>query len=158
MAFYGFIVLIMMFMAGGDVVPWLYFIILCSYVKLVITVVKFMKKVIKIVDDSLELLMLNVYFQTVLIFRKQSTEGYSVRKVISDLLGGVFGFLQMYINGYNYSICYWFYWTNAKIIYNLLFQVILQGCTVILPNWVWLYSPFSSTFYSWFNVPISMEN
>lgn len=106
MAFYGFIVLIMMFMAGGDVVPWLYFIILCSYVKLVITVVKFMKKVIKIVDDSLELLMLNVYFQTVLIFRKQSTEGYSVRKVISDLLGGVFGFLQMYINGYNYSICY----------------------------------------------------
>lgn len=36
-------------------------------------------------------------------YRRKSTAGYSIKGVISDLIGGLFSMLQMLIDGYNYG-------------------------------------------------------
>jgi cystinosin len=69
---------------------WLDFLNTCSYIKLAITLIKYVP-------------------QAVMNYRRKSTVGWSIGNIILDFTGGMLSMLQMILNSYNYSrqnICY----------------------------------------------------
>ena len=66
----------------GDVVTWLTFVYACSYVKLAITLIKYVP-------------------QAYMNYRRKSTTGWSIGNVILDFTGGFFSNSQMFVLAYN---------------------------------------------------------
>lgn len=76
----------MIIMAYIDFVHWLDFLYACSYIKLCITLIKYMP-------------------QAFMNYRRKSTNGWSIGNVLLDFTGGWLSILQMLINAYNYGKC-----------------------------------------------------
>lgn len=72
--------------AAAGVWHWLDFLYVCSYIKLIITPIKYIP-------------------QVVIQYRKKSTAGWSISAVNLDTVGGLLSMLQMILNAYNYSTC-----------------------------------------------------
>ena len=69
-------------LAPSDRFDWLDFLYACSYLKLFITLVKYVP-------------------QAVMNYRRKSTVGWSIGNVLLDFTGGVFSIVQMFIVAYN---------------------------------------------------------
>ncbi|XP_037025416.1 cystinosin homolog [Bradysia coprophila] len=81
---YGICTIVMAILGGVNVVHWLDFLYYCSYVKLSITIMKYIP-------------------QAVLNYRRKSTVGWSIENILLDFTGGMLSMLQMLLNGYNYD-------------------------------------------------------
>ncbi|KAL1506117.1 hypothetical protein ABEB36_005541 [Hypothenemus hampei] len=81
--FGGFLV-ISAFLAGFDVIHWLDFLYYCSYVKLTITLIKYIP-------------------QAYMNYKRKSTVGWSIENILLDFTGGTLSMLQMILNAYNYD-------------------------------------------------------
>ncbi len=68
----------------ASVTDWLQFLYVCSYIKLLITLVKYVP-------------------QAWLNYRRKSTDGWSIGNVLLDFSGGVLSIVQMIVVAYNYS-------------------------------------------------------
>ncbi|XP_008551057.1 cystinosin homolog [Microplitis demolitor] len=66
------------------IIVWLDFFYFCSYIKLFITLIKYMP-------------------QAFTNYKRKSTVGYSIGTVILDLTGGILSMLQMILDSYNYD-------------------------------------------------------
>jgi cystinosin len=65
-------------------IHWLDFLNTCSYIKLAITLIKYVP-------------------QAVLNYRRKSTQGWSIGNILLDFTGGILSMTQMMLNSYNYS-------------------------------------------------------
>ena len=84
------IVTVVIFCSVGTL-HWLDFLYTLSYIKLGVTLTKYIP-------------------QAVLNCQRKSTVGWSIERVLLDLIGGVLSILQMFINAYNYGEfidCFW---------------------------------------------------
>jgi cystinosin len=66
-------------------IHWLDFLNACSFIKLAITLIKYIP-------------------QAILNYRRKSTVGWSIGNILMDFTGGVLSMLQMILNSYNYSM------------------------------------------------------
>lgn len=64
--------------------PWLTFLYFCSYVKLAVTLTKYIPQ---------------VWYN----YKRKSTKGWSIGTVLTDFIGGLFSIMQMFIIAYNYD-------------------------------------------------------
>ncbi|XP_017102180.2 cystinosin [Drosophila bipectinata] len=71
-------------LAGGGVIHWLDFLYYCSYVKLTITIIKYVP-------------------QALMNYRRKSTSGWSIGNILLDFTGGTLSMLQMILNAHNYD-------------------------------------------------------
>ncbi|XP_019876599.1 cystinosin homolog [Aethina tumida] len=71
-------------LAGTDVIHWLDFLYYCSYVKLTITLIKYIP-------------------QAYMNYKRKSTVGWSIGNIFLDFTGGSLSMLQMILNSYNYD-------------------------------------------------------
>ncbi|KAH8404737.1 hypothetical protein KR215_011784, partial [Drosophila sulfurigaster] len=71
-------------LAGGGVIHWLDFLYYCSYVKLTITIIKYIP-------------------QALMNYRRKSTVGWSIGNILLDFTGGTLSMLQMILNAHNYD-------------------------------------------------------
>ncbi|GLH11609.1 Cystinosin like protein, partial [Gryllus bimaculatus] len=71
-------------LAGINVILWLDFLYYCSYVKLSITLIKYIP-------------------QAIMNYRRKSTVGWSIGNILLDFTGGILSMLQMILNAYNYN-------------------------------------------------------
>ncbi|ALC46072.1 CG17119 [Drosophila busckii] len=71
-------------LAGGSVIHWLDFLYYCSYVKLAITIIKYIP-------------------QAIMNYRRKSTAGWSIGNILLDFTGGTLSMLQMLLNAHNYD-------------------------------------------------------
>lgn len=78
------IVVIAAGLAWGNIVHWLDFLYYCSYIKLTITLIKYIP-------------------QAVMNYRRKSTMGWSIGNILLDFVGGVLSMLQMILNAYNFD-------------------------------------------------------
>ncbi|XP_055848767.1 cystinosin homolog isoform X1 [Episyrphus balteatus] len=78
------IVVITAGLAWGSVVHWLDFLYYCSYIKLTITLIKYIP-------------------QAAMNYRRKSTVGWSIGNILLDFVGGTLSMLQMILNAYNYD-------------------------------------------------------
>jgi len=81
---YGIGTIVFGILGGVDVVHWLDFLYFCSYVKLSITIMKYIP-------------------QALMNYRRKSTVGWSIENILLDFTGGMLSMLQMLLNGYNYD-------------------------------------------------------
>lgn len=73
-----------MILAIGHVIDWLDFLTFCSYVKLSITLIKYIPQ---------------AYYN----YKRKSTVGWSIGNIFLDFTGGILSMLQMILNAYNYG-------------------------------------------------------
>ncbi|XP_037077712.1 cystinosin homolog isoform X2 [Pollicipes pollicipes] len=78
------VIIITAIITGCGVVNWLWFLYVFSYVKLAITIVKYVP-------------------QAYLNYRRRSTEGWAIGNVLLDFTGGSLSILQMFVDAYNYD-------------------------------------------------------
>ncbi|XP_055908472.1 cystinosin homolog isoform X2 [Eupeodes corollae] len=78
------IVVISAGLAWGSVVHWLDFLYYCSYIKLTITLIKYIP-------------------QAAMNYRRKSTVGWSIGNILLDFVGGTLSMLQMILNAYNFD-------------------------------------------------------
>lgn len=78
------IIMVTVIMASFGNLHWLDFLNYCSYIKLAITLIKYVP-------------------QAVMNFKRQSTSGWSIGNILLDFTGGTLSMLQMMLNSYNYS-------------------------------------------------------
>lgn len=71
-------------LVGTETWHWLDFLYALSYIKLAITLIKYVP-------------------QAVLNFRRKSTVGWSIENILLDFTGGMLSMLQMLLNAYNYG-------------------------------------------------------
>ena len=71
-------------LAATDTIHWLDFLYYCSYIKLTITLIKYVP-------------------QAVMNYQRKSTVGWSIGNVLLDFTGGWLSMLQMMLNAYNYG-------------------------------------------------------
>ncbi|KAK2581572.1 hypothetical protein KPH14_002081 [Odynerus spinipes] len=83
-AVFALFVLISMILAATVVIAWLDFLYYCSYVKLCITLIKYVP-------------------QAFYNYRRKSTVGWSIGNIFLDFTGGILSMLQMILNAYNYD-------------------------------------------------------
>lgn len=74
----------MIILAFTNVVHWLDFLYACGYIKLCITLIKYVP-------------------QAFMNYRRKSTSGWSIGNVLLDFTGGWLSILQMMINAYNFG-------------------------------------------------------
>ncbi|XP_061093752.1 cystinosin-like [Conger conger] len=74
--------LVTLFVAVASKITWLEYIYYFSYVKLVITLIKYIP-------------------QAYLNYKRQSTEGWSIGNVLTDIVGGFFSIFQMFVQSHN---------------------------------------------------------
>lgn len=73
-----------MILAISEVINWLDFLYYCSYIKLIITLIKYVP-------------------QAFYNYKRQSTIGWSIGNIFLDFTGGVLSMLQMVLNAHNYG-------------------------------------------------------
>ncbi|CAO1433342.1 unnamed protein product [Diamesa serratosioi] len=78
------IIIVTVIMASMGSLHWLDFLNYCSYIKLAITLIKYVP-------------------QAVMNFKRQSTSGWSIGNILLDFTGGTLSMLQMMLNSYNYN-------------------------------------------------------
>ncbi|XP_054001049.1 cystinosin homolog isoform X1 [Hylaeus anthracinus] len=78
------IVLVSIILAGTETLAWLDFLYYCSYIKLCITLIKYVP-------------------QAFYNYKRKSTVGWSIGNIFLDFTGGVLSMLQMILNAYNYD-------------------------------------------------------
>ncbi|XP_015182819.1 PREDICTED: cystinosin homolog isoform X2 [Polistes dominula] len=83
-ALFAIFIFISMLLAVTAVIMWLDFLYYCSYVKLCITLIKYVP-------------------QAFYNYRRKSTVGWSIGNIFLDFTGGVLSMLQMILNAYNYD-------------------------------------------------------
>ncbi|KAJ3643343.1 hypothetical protein Zmor_026061 [Zophobas morio] len=81
---FGLFLFISIILAGTDVIHWLDFLYYCSYVKLAITLIKYVP-------------------QAYMNYKRKSTVGWSIGNIFLDFTGGMLSMLQMIVNSYNYD-------------------------------------------------------
>lgn len=81
---FGICVVVFAILGGTNVIHWLDFLYYCSYIKLTITLIKYIP-------------------QAVMNYRRKSTVGWSIGNILLDFTGGILSMLQMLLNGYNYD-------------------------------------------------------
>lgn len=97
-------------LASFQQIHWLDFLYYCSYIKLTITLIKYIPQVI-FNKNTLTLkyyffVFINVQlFQAVMNYRRKSTVGWSIGCIFLDIIGGVFSINQMILNAYNHGRC-----------------------------------------------------
>lgn len=67
-----------------EFIKWLDFLYHCSYIKLCITLIKYVPQ---------------AYYN----YKRQSTIGWSIENILLDFTGGILSMLQMIINAHNYG-------------------------------------------------------
>ena len=120
--------IIPMFVAVGNKLHWLDYLYIASYVKLAITLVKYVPQVSRYPPSlytlspslppslppsislsflpsptSLPHLSHSLPSQVWFNFRRRSTEGWSIGGILLDFTGGILSILQMFLLSYNYS-------------------------------------------------------
>ncbi|XP_078050353.1 lysosomal cystine transporter cystinosin isoform X2 [Augochlora pura] len=83
-AVFAVFILISIILSAVSTLPWLDFLYYCSYVKLCITLIKYVP-------------------QAVYNYKRKSTVGWSIGNIFLDFTGGVLSMLQMILNAYNYD-------------------------------------------------------
>lgn len=78
------VVIVAVILSAVDVWHWLDFLNVCSYIKLAITLMKYVP-------------------QALMNYRRKSTVGWSIGNILLDFTGGMLSMLQMMLNSYNYS-------------------------------------------------------
>ncbi|CAG5080899.1 Similar to CG17119: Cystinosin homolog (Drosophila melanogaster), partial [Cotesia congregata] len=81
---FGILAVVSFALSIGKVILWLDFFYLCSYIKLVITIIKYIPQ---------------TYSNCV----RKSTSGWSIATTLLDIIGGILSMLQMILNSYNYN-------------------------------------------------------
>ncbi|KAJ8912916.1 hypothetical protein NQ315_017246 [Exocentrus adspersus] len=81
---FGAFLFISIILAAASVIHWLDFLYFCSYVKLTITLIKYIP-------------------QAYMNYKRKSTVGWSIGNIFLDFTGGLLSMLQMIINAWNYS-------------------------------------------------------
>lgn len=81
---YAILVAVFAILAGTQIIHWIDFLTYCSYIKLSITLIKYIP-------------------QAVMNYRRKSTVGWSIGNIFLDFTGGMLSMLQMILNGYNYG-------------------------------------------------------
>lgn len=81
---FGIVVAVTLGLAWGSVVAWLDFLYYCSYIKLAITLIKYVP-------------------QAYMNYKRKSTVGWSIGNIFLDFVGGFLSMLQMILNAYNYN-------------------------------------------------------
>ncbi|XP_016961077.1 cystinosin homolog [Drosophila biarmipes] len=84
LAIFAVVVIVSAGLAGGSVIHWLDFLYYCSYVKLTITIIKYVP-------------------QALMNYRRKSTSGWSIGNILLDFTGGTLSMLQMILNAHNYD-------------------------------------------------------
>jgi len=84
MVIFVLIIIITAIIAATGVVNWLWFLYIFSYVKLAITMIKYVP-------------------QAYLNYRRKSTEGWAIGNVLLDFTGGSLSITQMFIDAFNYN-------------------------------------------------------
>ncbi|XP_025409626.1 cystinosin homolog isoform X2 [Sipha flava] len=84
MIFYGLILTVLLVFVNLNKIMWLDFLYYCSYIKLSITLIKYIP-------------------QGVMNYKRKSTIGWSIGNIFLDFTGGILSILQMIINAYNYN-------------------------------------------------------
>lgn len=78
------VIIVSFIVAITGVWHWLDFLNTCGYIKLAITLIKYVP-------------------QAVMNYRRKSTVGWSIGNILLDFTGGTLSMLQMILNSYNYS-------------------------------------------------------
>lgn len=78
------VIIVTFIVAVTGVWHWLDFLNACGYIKLAITLIKYVP-------------------QAVMNYRRKSTVGWSIGNILLDFTGGTLSMLQMILNSYNYS-------------------------------------------------------
>ncbi|XP_044587509.1 cystinosin homolog [Cotesia glomerata] len=81
---FGILAVVSLALSIAKVTLWLDFFYLCSYIKLVITIIKYIPQ---------------TYSNCV----RKSTSGWSIATTLLDITGGILSMLQMILNSYNYN-------------------------------------------------------
>ncbi|XP_077284588.1 lysosomal cystine transporter cystinosin isoform X2 [Arctopsyche grandis] len=81
---FGVVILVSLILAATIVITWLDFLYYCSYIKLSITLIKYVP-------------------QAYMNYRRKSTVGWSIGNIFLDFVGGTLSMLQMILNAYNYN-------------------------------------------------------
>nr|CAD7196481.1 unnamed protein product [Timema douglasi] len=84
LALFASFLLISVIIAATEVITWLDFLYYCSYVKLAITLIKYVP-------------------QGWMNYQRKSTLGWSIGNIFLDFTGGMLSMLQMILNAYNYN-------------------------------------------------------
>nr|CAD7407029.1 unnamed protein product [Timema cristinae] len=84
LALFASFLLISLIIAATEVITWLDFLYYCSYVKLAITLIKYVP-------------------QGWMNYQRKSTLGWSIGNIFLDFTGGMLSMLQMILNAYNYN-------------------------------------------------------
>uniref|UniRef100_A0A1B0D924 Cystinosin homolog n=1 Tax=Phlebotomus papatasi TaxID=29031 RepID=A0A1B0D924_PHLPP len=78
------VVIVCAILAATDTFHWLDFLYACSYIKLTITLIKYVP-------------------QALMNYRRKSTVGWSIGNILLDFTGGILSMLQMMLNAHNYG-------------------------------------------------------
>ncbi|XP_068630501.1 cystinosin homolog isoform X2 [Battus philenor] len=92
--------------AGGKI-EWLDFLYICSYIKLCITLIKYVP-------------------QAYMNYKRKSTVGWSIGNIFLDFVGGFLSILQMALNAYNYNDWISFFGDATKFglgLFSLVFDI-----------------------------------
>ncbi|KAK9501189.1 hypothetical protein O3M35_002263 [Rhynocoris fuscipes] len=81
---FAIIIIISFILPFFNIMGWLNFLYICSYIKLTITLIKYIP-------------------QAVMNYKRKSTIGWSIGNVVLDFTGGILSMLQMIINADNYN-------------------------------------------------------
>ncbi|KAE8293869.1 Cystinosin [Larimichthys crocea] len=87
--------LISLFLAVAKQITWLDYLYYFSYIKLAVTLIKYVPQTITVLVARLAV------FQAYMNYRRKSTEGWSIGNVLLDFTGGVLSILQMILQSYN---------------------------------------------------------
>lgn len=105
-AFVG-IVIITASLGAADKIAWLDFLYYCSYIKLCITLIKYVP-------------------QAYMNYKRKSTVGWSIGNIFLDFVGGFLSVLQMTLNAYNYNDWISFFGDATKFglgLFSLIFDI-----------------------------------
>ncbi|KAG5673000.1 hypothetical protein PVAND_003081 [Polypedilum vanderplanki] len=78
------IIIVVTILSAIGQIHWLDFLNTCSYIKLAITLIKYVP-------------------QAILNYKRKSTVGWSIGNILLDFTGGILSMLQMILNSYNYN-------------------------------------------------------
>lgn len=84
LGFFAAVIIISVILSSCKVLEWLDFLYICSYVKLTITLIKYVP-------------------QAYMNYQRKSTVGWSIGNILLDFTGGMLSMLQMIVNAYNYD-------------------------------------------------------
>ncbi|XP_064071156.1 cystinosin homolog isoform X2 [Vanessa tameamea] len=104
---FGSVVIITASLGAANKIAWLDFLYYCSYIKLCITLIKYVP-------------------QAYMNYKRKSTEGWSIGNIFLDFVGGFLSILQMTLNAYNYNDWISFFGDATKFglgLFSLIFDI-----------------------------------